>query len=331
VAGGRSQRVTIEGRELRLTNLDRVLWPGDGFTKEDLIRYLVEMAPFIIPHLRDRPLVLTRYPSGIHGDSFYQKNTPETAPGWLPTFAYAGPRSGRTIEYLLCDHPAVLAWLGNQAAIETHPWFSRTGDVEHPDIVCFDLDPVEPAGFDDCRHVAGLVREALASFGLQAWPKTSGATGLHLYVPVKPQYSYPEIAASVGRICDAVHQITPGTTTRVRKVADRPPGTVYLDHLQNVLGKTLAMAYGPRPRAGAPVSAPVTWNEVETVRPGELTILTMPSRAKAAGDLFAAVQQAGQDWSAVMDYFGGAAGTFAPAARDTGGAARRLHVPRPVP
>jgi len=305
MAGVRSQRVTIQGRELTLTNLGRALWPEDGLTKGDLIQYLIQMAPLILPHLRDRPLVLTRYPSGIHGDSFYQKNTPQTAPGWLNTFAYAGPRSERTVNYVLCDHPAVLAWLGNQAAVEIHPWFSRTQDVEHPDIAVFDLDPVEPAGFDDCREVALVVREALSSFGLQAWPKTSGATGLHLYVPIEPRFTYREIAATVGRISDAVHQMKPGVTTRVRTVAGRPPGTVYLDHLQNVLGKTLAMAYGPRPGPGAPVSAPITWDEVLTVSPADLNLRTMFSRVQGVGDLCAPVQQFRQDWTPVVRYFGG--------------------------
>jgi bifunctional non-homologous end joining protein LigD len=305
MATGRSRRVTVEGRELTLTNLDRVLWPEDGLTKGDLIQYLVRMAPLIMPHLRDRPLVLTRYPSGIHGESFYQKNAPQSGPGWLTTYPYAGPRSQRTINYVLCDHPAVLAWLGNQAAVEIHPWFSRTQDVEHPDVAVFDLDPVEPAGFDECRQVALIVREALGRFGLRAWPKTSGATGLHIYVPIEPRFTYREIAASVGRISDAVHQIKPDATTRVRAVAARPPGTVYLDHLQNVLGKTLAMAYGPRPRPGGPVSAPVTWEEVQTVSPPDLNLRTVPSRVQVVGDLFAPVQQVRQDWSPVVRYFGG--------------------------
>jgi bifunctional non-homologous end joining protein LigD len=270
-----------------------------------LIEYLVKMAPLIMPHLRDRPLVLTRYPSGIHGESFYQKNLPQGAPEWVSTYRYQGPSSEREISYVLCDHPAVLAWLGNQAAIEIHPWFSRIDRVDLPDIACFDLDPVEPAGFDQCRPIAWMLRAALEQFGLRAWLKTSGATGLHLYVPIERRYTYKEIALSVGRISDAVHATGRAATTRVRKVAGRPPGTVYLDHLQNVQGKTLAMAYGPRPRPGAPVSAPVAWEELDTVQPGGLTLRTMPDRSAMMGDLFADMAASPQDWSPVMRYFGG--------------------------
>ncbi|MDP2871434.1 MAG: non-homologous end-joining DNA ligase [Bacillota bacterium] len=304
MAGTDSQRVSIQGRELALTNLDRVLWPEDGLTKGDLIEYLVRMAPVIMPHVRDRPLVLTRYPAGIAGESFYQKNLPQGAPDWVPTYRHQGPSSEREISYVLCDHPAVLAWLGNQAAIEIHPWFSRTDDVQLPDIACFDLDPVEPAGFDECRPIAWLVRRALDQFGLQAWLKTSGATGLHLYVPIQRRYGYRDIARAVGRISDAVHQTGQARTTRVRSVARRPPGTVYLDHLQNVLGKTLAMAYGPRPHPGAPVSAPIAWEELDTIQPKGLTLRTMPDRVTMVGDLFSGLERTAQDWTPVMEYFG---------------------------
>ncbi len=300
----REQQVTIEGRRLRLTNLDRALWPEDGFTKRDLIDYLVQIAPAVLPHLKDRPLVLTRYPGGIHAGSFYQKNTPKTAPEWLKTVGQYSKESQREIRYLLCDHVAVLAWLGNQAAIEIHPWFSRVDALELPDIAVFDLDPVEPAGFEECRAVAGVVRDALNSFGLVGWPKTSGATGIHIYVPIRRGPSYRDIAWSVGKVSDAVHAILPDTTTRVRKVADRPPGTVYLDHLQNVMGKTLAMAYGPRPRPGATVSTPFAWDELGHINPRDWTIKTVPERYIRFGDFFAPVANEAQDWGVVMKYFG---------------------------
>lgn len=297
--------IDIEGRQLRLTNLDRVLWPDEGYTKGELIDYLVAMAPVIMPHLVDRPLVLTRYPGGVGEESFYQKNTPATAPDWLRTWPHRGGEPDRVINYLLCDHVAVLAWLGNQAAIEIHPWFSRIDQPELPDIAVFDLDPVAPAGFDQCRPLAELLRGALARFGLHGWPKTSGATGLHVYVPIARGPSYREIAWSVGRICDALHESLPDISTRVRKVRDRPAGTVYLDHLQNVRGKTLAMPYGPRPRPGAPVSLPFAWDELRDIAPATWTIKTAPARVRLVGDVFRPVATgSAQDWRPVLDYFG---------------------------
>jgi len=306
-ARSREARVLIDGRQVRLTNLDRVLWPEDGITKGQLIDYLVEMAPAILPHLRERPLVLTRYPGGIHGEFFYQKNTPETAPDWLERFAHQGSEDSRVIHYVLARSAADLAWLGNQAAIEIHPWFSRIDAPDLPDIAVFDLDPVEPAGFDECRPIAKLFRQALAAMGVEGWLKTSGATGLHLYVPIQRGFSYRDIAWSVGRVSDVVHESLPAITTRVRKVADRPPGTVYLDHLQNVRGKTLAMAYGPRPVRGAPVSTPIGWEELDTVVPANNNLLSMRHRFGSAGDLFGPVAQpqAAQDWGQVMRYLGG--------------------------
>jgi bifunctional non-homologous end joining protein LigD len=303
----RPAQVMVDGLMVRLTNLDRVLWPEDGITKGQLIDYLVSMAPYIIPHLSRRPLVLTRYPDGIHGESFYQKNTPDTAPPWLGRFRSQPDPGGRPINYAVADCPAALAWLGNQAAIEIHPWFSRAESPDVPDIAVFDLDPVAPAGFNECRPVARVLRQALAAMGIEGWLKTSGATGLHLYVPIVPAWPYRDIAWSVGRVLDIVHETLPDITTRVRRVAARPPGTVYLDHLQNVRGKTLAMVYGPRPRAGAPASAPIAWEELDSFVPQSANLRTMRQRVAAVGDLFAPVADEGrrQDWGRVMRYLGG--------------------------
>lgn len=300
-------RATIDGLGVGLTNLDRVLWPQDGITKRDLVEYLVSMAPVILPHLRDRPLVLTRYPRGVDGESFYQKQVPNTAPAWIKRFAHRPPGGGRRVDYLLADHPAVLAWLANQAAIEIHPWLSRTGSPDRPDIAVFDLDPVEPAGFEECRPVAEVLGRALEALGVRGWLKTSGATGLHVFVPIEARWSYREVAWTAGRLCDTVHGTLPRLTTRIRRVSARPPGTVYLDHLQNAAGKTLVMPYGPRPRAGAPVSAPITWDELGSFNPTGANLRTMPGRVAALGDIFGAVTGPGrqdQDWGAVMRYLG---------------------------
>lgn len=277
-------RVAIDGRQLRLTNLDKLLWPESGLTKGDYINYLVRMAPFILPHLARRPLVLTRYPDGWQGKWFYQKDIPDHAPDWVPTVGIWSADSQREIRYCLARDAATLAWLGNLAALEIHPWLSTVDHPDCPDLAVFDLDPSPPAGFDECVEIAFVIRDTLDHFGLRAYPKTSGATGLHIYLPIKPRYSYDQIASAVGRLADLLHQLRPDQTTRERTVAKRRG--VYIDHLQNHRGKTLVGAYLPRPHPGAPVSTPVTWDELPQVRPEEFTLNTVPERVSKIGDLF---------------------------------------------
>lgn len=292
----RRQRVQIGARELTLSNLDKVLWPDCGLTKADLIDYLVAMAPYLLPHLRRRPLVLTRYPDGAEGEWFYQKNTPDTAPPWIPRWPdpVPGP-GGRTLRYLVCEEVATLAWLGNQAAIELHPWYSRIDAPDRPTMAVIDLDPTEGAGFDEAREVAFVVKRLLDELGLRACCKTSGASGLHVYIPIDPVHTYEDVVAVTRAMVEVVAQAVPGLTTLARRVAERPRGRVYLDYLQNGRGKTLSTVYGPRPRPGAPVSCPIAWEELATVRPEQHTIATMPARAHRLGDLFAPVQAGGQD------------------------------------
>lgn len=288
-------RVQIAGRELTFSNLDKVLWPDCGGTKADLIDYLVAIAPYLLPHLRRRPLVLTRYPDGAQGGWFYQKNAPESAPPWIPRWPDPeGGAGGRTIHYLLCEEVATLAWLGNQAAIELHPWYSRVEAPDHPTVAVIDLDPAEGATFDDARRVAFVVKRLLDELGLRACCKTSGASGLHVYIPIDPVHTYRDVVAVTRAMAEVVVSAVPQLTTLTRRVADRPRGRVYVDYLQNGRGKTLSTVYGPRPRLGAPVSCPITWDELSTVSPEQHTIATMPARARQFGDLFAPVHGGGQ-------------------------------------
>jgi len=187
----KSETVLVDGRKLRLTNLDKPLWPGE-YTKRDFIGYLRSVSEYVLPHFSDRPIVMTRYPDGIDGKSFYQKDLPEHAPDWIPTYPYT-TEDGRTVNFLLCAEPATLVWMANMAALEIHPWFSRRQAPDNPDFLAFDLDPAEPAGFDEARRVAFMVKALLDELGLEGWPKTSGATGLHVFVPIIAEFSYDQV------------------------------------------------------------------------------------------------------------------------------------------
>lgn len=312
--------VTIGGLRLELTNLDKVFWPGEGYTKGDLIDYLVRVAPFLLPHLRNRPLNLTRYPDGIDGKNFYQKDVPESAPEWVSTVRIA--HTDHEVNYCLADSPATLAWLGQWGCIEIHPWLSRVDDLDHPDYAVFDLDPSPPAGFAQAVEIGFVVRRTLSEFGLRCYPKTSGATGLHIYLPMTRRYTYKEVETFVGRVADVIHRVLPDRTTRERRVAARRG--IYIDHLQNIKGKTLASVYSPRPHPGAPVSTPVGWEELRGLDPRTLNIRTLPARLMELGDLFAPVLSDNQDPGPMMRALG-----LRPQATAHPGRAERLSRPRP--
>lgn len=292
MALAKRQTLTIGGVAVSLTNLDKPLWPECGLTKGDYIQYLLQIAPVMLPHLRGRPLVLTRYPNGWKGKWFYQKNTPASAPGWLHTWTETDGDK-RPIRYVVCNDLQTLAWLGNQAAIELHPWYSLAANPDRPTVAVIDLDPSTGTDFDDARELAFAVRRVLSELGLEAYPKTSGATGIHIYIPLAPVHSYGEVVQFTRRLSELVEHALPARATTARAVKDRT-GRVYLDFLQNGRGKTLAAPYAPRPRPGAPVSAPVTWAELEYISPSDFTLRTMPERVQAVGDLFAPVLAGGQ-------------------------------------
>lgn len=281
----------IGDREVKVSNLDKIWWPEEGIRKRDVINYYIEIAPWLLPHLQDRPLVLTRYPEGWRGKSFYQKNTPQYAPQWLKTFPMTSDK-GRVINYCLVDDVASLIWVVNSGAFEIHPFLSRIESIDHPSFMVLDLDPMEKATWEDICQTALAVGKGLELWGLQGFPKLSGSTGIQIYVPVRPEYTYEQIRLVAQALCQAVNVALPHITTMERAIAKRE-GKLYLDYLQNALGKTLATVYGVRPRAGAPVSVPVTWEEIEAMqlRPQDFTIVTVKERIKDRGDLFSPVLQ----------------------------------------
>lgn len=284
--------VLIAGRELALTNLKKVLWPEDGITKAELIDYYTRMAPFMIPYLRARPLVMTRYPNGIHGKWFYNKDAPESTPDWIPTWPFE-IENGRVLQFLRAEEPATLAFVANLGAIELHPWLSRCGTPDNPDWAVIDLDPSEGNTFDDVLVLARLVRQILAAVRIEGFPKLSGATGIHIYCPCGPGYSYHDTAGFCETIGRVLLKVYPQKVTLERVVSKRT-GKVYVDYLQNRRGQTITAVYGVRPHPGAPVSVPVTWGELEA-GPPRCTIRTMWQRIEAVGDLFTPILTMTQD------------------------------------
>ena len=260
--------LTVERQELRVTNLDKVFWPEDGYTKADVMNYYAQVWPILAPHLRDRPLSLVRYPEGIDGQYFYQKDCPN-APEFVETMAI--PAEDRMISYSMANNLPTLVWAINLGTIEIHPWLSTRTDLDRPTYVIFDLDPMEPATYADGVRVALALKRLLDQLGLAAYPKVSGATGLHIYLPIAPRYTFQQTSTFVKRLGEAVIGALPDLATNERRVADRA-GKVYIDHLQNLRGKTIASVYSLRPFPGAPVSLPVTWEELPDTHPAVFTL-----------------------------------------------------------
>ena len=275
------------GRDIvALTNLDKVYWPDDGYTKGDLIRYYYEVSKFILPYLKDRPLIMKRYPNGIKGPYFHQHDVNE-APAFVRT-ATLDVEEGHTVDYIIGDNLATLLYMANLGAIERHPWHSRVRNLAHPDWLVFDLDPGKGVEFTTICELAVAVRDQLTEIGLQGYAKTSGSRGIHVYVPVKPVYTYAEIAEFAEQFATRVAQAKPEIATVERALKKRRRGQIYVDHMQNARGKSVVAPYSVRPRAGACVSAPLTWTEVERKRitPQDFTIKNMLRRIGTKGDLF---------------------------------------------
>ncbi|MDI6871004.1 MAG: non-homologous end-joining DNA ligase [Bacillota bacterium] len=304
MTNGKRRLVQVGTRTFPVSNLDKLLWPEDGITKAELIRYYFAVAPYLLPHLRGRALTVVRYPDGIRGEGFYQKNLPPTAPEWLPRCEIPSEEAG-TISYPVVEELAALVWLANQAVLELHPSHHRCDRPDRPDWAVIDLDPAEGAGLDEVREVAVLARRLLDDFGLHAYPKFSGATGVHLYLPLPRRYSYTEVSRAIGYLGRLLVQLNPRLVTTERLVRNRT-GRVYVDHLQNLANKTIVAVYSPRPRPGAPVSTPVTWEELLSRRPEEFTIRTVPERLRRLGDLFAPVLRGPLNAAAVDRFFAAA-------------------------
>lgn len=277
-----SATISVNDHPISVKNLDKVFWPEDGFTKADIMNYYASIWPYLAPHLEGRPVSLVRYPEGIKGDFFYQKDVPEPPP-WVYTVPIQSEE--RIVNYAVINNLETLIWSVNLGCIEVHPWLSTTANLDFPTDVIFDLDPMEPAVFSDAVKIAQMIRVIVAELNLKAFPKISGATGLHIYLPLIRKYSFKQTGAFVKRIGELIINTVPELATNERNVSKRN-GKVYIDHLQNIKGKTIASVYSLRPFPGAPVSIPVTWEELADVHPGMFNIRNASERLKETGDYF---------------------------------------------
>jgi bifunctional non-homologous end joining protein LigD len=292
-----NDELRIGRRTVRVTHPDRVLFPGDGVRKGDLVTYYVDVGPAIVPHLRDRPFTLKRYPHGIRGQAYFHKQAPKGKPPWIPTRQFrTWPREGgsRLVDFTLVNEPAALVWMVQMNCIDMNAWYSRVDKPERPDYVVFDLDPPNSRnGFEQAVRVAHLVREALERLELRSYVKTSGADGIHVLVPITRRFSYGDTYEFAERVSRGLEAENPGlVTTQWLKKKRRG---VLVDHRQNGHGKTIASAYSVRPKPGAPVSTPLRWEELgESVRPRDFGRREALERLESHGDLFEPVLRGGQ-------------------------------------
>jgi bifunctional non-homologous end joining protein LigD len=275
-----------------ITNPDKPFWPAEDITKRDLAAYYQSVAPALLPHLRDRPLVMKPFPNGITGHFYFRQTLPSTAPDWLPRWQHAPQTGGRTRtnQMPMVDDIDSLLWLVNQAVIEMHPWLSRIDAPQEPDFVVFDLDVLDVERFPLALEVALLLRAAVEAQGLRAYPKTTGGDGAHVYVPIARGPSFEQTRAWALEVAEELRRAHPELLTTESHIAGRED-LVLIDYAQNALGKTTVAPYSARPRPGAPVSMPLDWQEVADarVRPSDFTIRTAPARLAERGDLFAPV------------------------------------------
>ncbi|MGH7525528.1 MAG: non-homologous end-joining DNA ligase [Gemmatimonadales bacterium] len=337
-AKGQRTSLSVDQHELPVTNLDKPLWPGGGrrksLTKRDLLRYFALVSPWMLPHLTARPIFVTRFPNGITGKSFYQKHW-EPVPPFARTVTIYSSHGDEDGEYLLCENLPTLLWLGQMGGLELHAWFSRIerepdartkgrrfhgseaalerSVLNYPDFVVFDLDPYEYSGreargeepqlhrraFNRTRRLALRVRELLERLGLSTWIKTSGRTGLHLYLPIVRDLDFDgarEVAETIAR---AALQERPREVTLEWSV-ERRQGKIFFDYNQNSRGKSLAVPYSPRRHPNGTVATPVTWEELETIYPTDFTLRTVPGRLETEGDPWAGILEQKQDLGAAL-------------------------------
>jgi bifunctional non-homologous end joining protein LigD len=286
---------TIEaapGRLVGLTNLDKVFFSQRGFTKRDLLQYYADIAPLIVPYLAGRAMVLKRYPNGVDGDYFYMKRTPPNRPAWLRTCAIEHG-SGSVIDFPIVDDVAGLLWTVNLGCIDLNEWYSRCDDTDRPDYLHFDLDPVEGTEFATVRAAALHVRDALVDLGMQPVVKTTGSSGMHVYVAIERGPLQKEVWTFAKALAQTLERMHPHIVTAEYRIAKRPAGRVLVDFNQNAWGKTLASVYSVRAKSRATVSTPVAWGEVEAgIELDDFRLDTVRERFARVGDLWAPMRAA---------------------------------------
>lgn len=280
-----TQTRVINSHELKFSNLSKVYWPGDNITKRDMLNYYYQIAPFILPYLKDRPMTLLRHPHGINGNWFYQKDVTGKAPGWIKTYLYHSDADERDKHFMVTTDEASLLWMASLGCIEMNPWSSRIDNPDNPDWCIIDLDPAENT-FNQVIEAARVTHEILSDANVPCYPKTSGSSGIHVYIPLGAKYTYEESKEFARVVATLVHRELPKYTSIERIVKNRK-GKMYIDFLQNRPQATVASAYSLRPKPGATVSVPLHWDEVKKgLKMKDFTIRNAVARVKEIGDLF---------------------------------------------
>jgi len=281
-----SNSLEVNGKDVKLTNLDKIYWPDSGLRKYELIDYYIKISDYILPYLKDRPQNLHRHPNGIDNKGFYQKDNEGLLESWVETEQIYSKSANKDIKYLLCQNEETLLYMANLGCIEINPWNSRINNLENPDYSVIDLDPSSENTFDEVIEIAQVAQEILNEAKIEAYLKTSGSSGLHIYLPLQAAYTHEEARDFTKLICYFIQERTKGLTSMERAVRNRK-GKIYLDYLQNRRGQTLASAYCVRPKPGAPVSAPLDWKELKKgLKITDFNIQNMPERLEKNGDIF---------------------------------------------
>ena len=296
------KEIILDKHQVKLTNQNKIYFPKDDITKGDVIEYYQSVAKYILPHLKNRPLSLNRFPNGIEEQSFYQKDASDNIPDWIKTTQVYSESNDKYIDYIYCNDKSTLAYLNNLGCIDLNPWNSSLPDLEHPDYLVLDLDPSKKNTFDDVIEAALQVNEVLNSIKIKSYCKTSGSTGIHIYIPMGGKYEFDQVKDFAHIVMKQVNEKLPKITTLERNLQKRDDKKIYLDYLQNRTGQTLASAYSLRPKQGASVSMPLDWEEViPGLKPTDFTIHNALERIEKKGDLFKPVLGKGVDMMKALE------------------------------
>ena len=278
--------LTVGGKRVKLTNLGKLFWREAGITKRDLLQYYADVSPALLPHLRDRAMVMKRYPNGAKGKCFFMKRVPEPHPAWIETCTI-DHKSGNVIDFPMVQDLASLLWVVNLGCIDLNQWYARCDDVDRPDYLHFDLDPGPGVKFANVLEAALVVRDALEALDMAPLVKTTGSKGVHVYVPIRRGPLQKRVWTFAKALAQALAGKHPKLLTSEYRIADRPKGRVLVDYNQNAWGRTLASIYSPRPKPRATVSTPVTWTEIERgIAIEDFHIGNVPARVRELGDLW---------------------------------------------
>lgn len=278
--------LAIEGRIVKLTNLQKPFWPELGITKGDLLQYYADVSPYLLPHLVDRAMVMKRYPNGAHGKFFFQKRAPSPRPEWIETCSIEHA-SASVIDFPIVRDLGSLLWVVNLGCIDLNPWYGRCDDVDRPDYLHFDLDPVEGTEFEKVLETALIVRDGLSELKIPSVAKTTGSRGIHVYVPIVRGPKQKQVWTFAKRFAFSIAQVHPDLITAEYRIEKRPKGRVLVDYNQNAWGRTLASIYSVRPKPHAPVSTPVTWEEISSgLKIEDFRLDNVPERVRSIGDLW---------------------------------------------